>query len=88
MGTPASGVSDARTAPAAPPARSRAELLGRRDVRSGWLCILLGLLIPLFALGGVFYGVRVLRDGRRGMGTALIATGFGVFLTRLLLYLG
>ena len=72
----------------APPVRSRADLLGKRDVRSGWLCILLGVLIPLFALGGVFYGVRVLRVGKRGMGTALIVTGFTVFLTRLILYLG
>jgi hypothetical protein len=78
--------------PVAPPVQARgtarAELLLRRHVKSGWLCIAIGVIVPILALGGAFYGVRVRLFGRPGMGSALIVVGFTVFLARLILYLG
>jgi hypothetical protein len=68
--------------------KARAELLVRRHIRSGWLLIAIGVIVPILALGGPFYGVRVSRFGRRGAGAALIAVGFAVFLARLILWLG
>ena len=69
-------------------ASARGELLLKRDVRSAWLCLAVGVLIPLFALGTVYYGVRVRRFGREGTGVLLIALGLAVFLLRVILYLG
>lgn len=68
-------------------ARSRGELLERRAIKSGWLCVAVGLLIPLFALGGVYYGVQVARAGRRNAGYTLVAVGLTVFTLRLAFYL-
>jgi hypothetical protein len=68
-------------------ARSRADLLDDRAVKSGWLMVAIGVLVPLLALGGVFYGVQAARNGRRQAGYTLIFVGLLVFTVRMALYL-
>jgi hypothetical protein len=71
-----------------PQGQARGDLLVKRHIRSGWLIIAVGLIVPLLALGGVYYGVKVIGLGRREMGALLIAVGLAVFLVRMILYLG
>ena len=72
----------------APMPQARAELLARRNVKSAILCLVLGLLIPLAALVGSYYGLQVQRDGKTALGISLIVAGIAIFLARMIMYLG
>jgi len=72
----------------APVAQPRAALLARRNVKSGILCLVLGVLIPLAALVGSYYGLQAYRDGKAAAGIALVLAGFAIFLGRMIMYLG
>ncbi len=67
-------------------ARPRVELVRRRALQGGWGCVVLGLLIPVIALRGVYVGVTWRRNDGGGQ-LALIATGAVVFVGRLALWI-
>ena len=59
----------------------------RRVARDGWLLLLVGLLIPVFALFAAFYGWQ-LRDADRRAAMILVPAGIAVFVVRMVLWLG
>jgi hypothetical protein len=61
-------------------------LVLRRYVKSGWLTILVGILLPLLAAGGAYRGWRLIGWGRRSEGLPLLAVGTLVLLGRLALW--
>jgi hypothetical protein len=67
--------------------RPRAELLQRRVARDGWLLLLVGLLLPVFALFAAVHGWR-LRDADRRAAMILVPAGIAVFVVRMVLWLG
>jgi hypothetical protein len=73
------------TEPAAPARRPRSELVRQRSLRTGWILVGVGLLIPFLALGGAYIGWSW-RRAEGGGHLALIATGIGVFVVRFTLW--
>lgn len=67
--------------------RSRSDLLRQRDLRVGWACLAVGLVIPPIALWGVQIG-WVNRHRSRAAATALILLGVGIFAVRFGVYFG
>ncbi len=65
--------------------RPRQELLRRRAMRNGWLCVAIGLIVPFLALGGAWVGWSARHVDRRGV--LLAVTGVGVFVVRLALWM-
>ena len=68
--------------------KARREVLLDRHVKTGWLLILVGLIVPVIAIGGALYGVGAVRSGRQKMGALLILAGLAVFAIRLTLWVG
>jgi hypothetical protein len=66
---------------------NRTAALQRRNLRNAWLCMLLGLLIPLLALLGAYLGWQVRETAPRTAWT-LVGVGIAIFVVRLALYLG
>ena len=72
---------------ASPEGPNRPLLLQKRAIKSGWLMILAGILLPFFALGGAAYGIGLIRGDRREAGIPLVAVGVAIFVIRLALWI-
>ena len=69
-----------------PTLQSRQALLRRRSLRSGWLMVAVGVLVPVLALWGGVVGWRM-RHVVPTQGWALAGIGTAVFAVRLALWL-
>jgi Ca2+/H+ antiporter len=65
---------------------NRREALLRRELRRGWVLLVVGLLIPFLALGSAFIGFQLRRDVPREA-WPMLALGVAVFTIRAALYL-
>ncbi|MEA2386462.1 MAG: hypothetical protein QOJ22_636 [Thermoleophilaceae bacterium] len=67
---------------------ARRDLQVKKLIKSGWLAIAVGLVVPFFALGAAFVGSEVSKAGEKTMGRALIVTGLAIFTLRLAFWRG
>jgi hypothetical protein len=67
---------------------ARRDLQKKKLVKSGWLALALGLIVPFFAIGAALVGLEVSRSGDRTMGRVLIVAGLTIFTLRFALYVG
>ncbi len=65
---------------------SRAELVLRRYTKTGWIIVVVGLLVPVLACAGAYRGWRLVRWGRRSQGLPLLLVGGAVFVVRVALW--
>ena len=65
---------------------ARKELQQKKLVRSGWLALAVGLVVPFFALGAALVGLELSRAGLRTPGRVLIVAGLAIFAVRFALY--
>jgi hypothetical protein len=66
--------------------KTRSELIHRRYLRTGWLCVAAGVVIPVLAFVGVYRGWQLVRMGQRREGLPLFVLGAVVFFVRLALW--
>jgi hypothetical protein len=66
--------------------KTRSELVHRRFIKTGWLCVAAGVVIPVLAFVGVYRGWHLLRVGNRREGLPLFVTGAVIFVVRLALW--
>lgn len=66
--------------------KHRSELVRRRYLKTGWLIVATGVVIPVLAAVGGYRGWQLTRLGYRREGLPLLVVGAVVFIVRLALW--
>ncbi len=65
---------------------ARTELVLRRYVKTGWIIVGIGVVVPGLAFAGAYRGWRLIRRNQRAQGLPLLLVGGVVFVVRIALW--